>query len=214
MDTIERVRALAEPLLLAEETELIDVELHAGAVRLTVDRPDGVDLALITRAARHVAEALDHDEAFTVDYTLEVSSPGLERPLRGAAQFARAVGSEVAVKTVAGTEGERRIHGRLASADDSEISVVDAAGDEHRVAYVQIERARTVFEWGPGPKPGHKPKPGQKPGTAQKARSAQKPKPGRKSRSAQQGSAAEPRTVASAASPAEATVVEEEAGDR
>lgn len=161
MDTIERVRAVAEPLLLAEGTELVDVELHAGALRLTIDRPDGVDLAVITRATRHVAAALDHDGSLTADYTLEVSSPGLERPLRSPAQFARAVGSSVAVKTVPGTEGDRRFRGRLGSADDRAITVIDPDGGAHRIAYDQIERARTVFEWGPGPKPGHKPQAGQ-----------------------------------------------------
>lgn len=198
MDTIERVRAVAEPLLQAEGTELVDVELHAGALRLTVDRPGGVDLAVITRATRHVTAALDHEGSLTADYTLEVSSPGLERPLRTPAQFVRAVGSSVAVKTVPGTAGDRRIQGRLESADDTAITVVETGGAVHRVAYDRIERARTVFEWGPGSKPGHKPQPGRSSKSSAKSSSSSAANEARQSAKGRGGG----------------TVAEQEVGDR
>ena len=90
-------------------------------------------------------------------FTLEVSSPGLERPLRTPAHFARSVGELVIIKARAGVEGERRLKGTLASSDDTGIELaVEGAepGQTQHLAFDEIERARTVFEWGPGPKPG------------------------------------------------------------
>jgi ribosome maturation factor RimP len=153
-----------EPAVVAAGLELVDVELRAAVVRVVVDRAGGVDVDALAEVSRGVSEVLDrHDPVPGHRYTLEVSSPGVERPLRTPAQFARAVGETVTVRTVAGGEGERRITGRLAVADAEGIVVIpeDAAvgGDDHtgagrRLAYHEVERARTVFEWGGASRPG------------------------------------------------------------
>jgi ribosome maturation factor RimP len=78
-----------------------------------------------------------------------VSTPGLERPLRTASHFARALGSTVKVKTKPGTEGDRRIEGTITGADDATVTVQDGAGVDHTLRHEDIERARTVFVWGP-----------------------------------------------------------------
>ena len=137
--------------------DLVDVERRAASVRVVVDRPGGVDLDAIAEATRAVSAVLDgHDPFPGHRYTLEVSSPGVERPLRTPAQFARAVGETVTVRTVAGGEGERRVTGRLTAADDEGVVLhgEDVAGGERRIAYDEIERARTVFTWGPAAVPG------------------------------------------------------------
>jgi ribosome maturation factor RimP len=125
-------------------------------VRVTIDRPGGVDMDAIARVTRAVSRALDQHDPIAGRYTLEVSSPGLERTLRTPAHFLRAVGSTVRIKTRPGVEGERRIDGVLAAADDEGVTVTLAApaNGDRRVRYDEIERARTVFEWGPAPKPG------------------------------------------------------------
>src|SRR6202008_661603 len=100
--------------------------------------------------------------------TLEVSSPGVERPLRTPQHFAAAVGQKVALRVI-DERGARRVSGVLLAADDDGITISahdDAlpAGDDQgaegadaaspcRFGYEQVERARTVFEWGPAPKP-------------------------------------------------------------
>jgi ribosome maturation factor RimP len=94
-------------------------------------------------------------------YTLEVSSPGLERPLRTPEQFARAVGEQVMVRTLPDSGLERRVRGTLAGVNGDAMFVT---GDElpdggMRIAYADVERARTVFEWGPSPRPGPSAKP-------------------------------------------------------
>ena len=146
--------------------ELVDVELRPALVRVVVDRRQGADLDRIAEATRAVSAALDRHDPFPGHrYTLEVTSPGVERPLRRPRDFARAVGETVTVRTRAGGEGERRFTGRLAVADTTgfllesdERAVDDAAGaptEARRFAYAEVERARTVFEWGPSsPRPG------------------------------------------------------------
>jgi len=131
--------------------DLVDIERRATSVRVVVDRTGGVDLEAIAAATRAVSVLLDgHDPFPGQRYTLEVSSPGVERKLRTPSHFERAVGEKVTVRTVAGGEGERRVTGRLASADAHGFVLEsdDLPGGERRLSYDEVERARTVFEWG------------------------------------------------------------------
>jgi ribosome maturation factor RimP len=80
---------------------------------------------------------------------LEVTSPGLERRLRTPEHFRRALGAEVAVRTHAGAPGERRARGILVAATDDGVTVRTDDGGERHLAYDDVERARTVFEWAP-----------------------------------------------------------------
>lgn len=154
-DPVERVRGLVEPLLADMGVELFDVELKAGILRVSVDRVGGqpIDLDSIALASQRVSDVLDSEDPIPDRYTLEVSSPGLERTLRTPVHFRRYVGATVSVKTRPDTDGERRIEGILDAADDDGITV---AG--RRLSYDDVERARTVFEWGGQPKPNAKPK--------------------------------------------------------
>ncbi|MCU1455362.1 MAG: hypothetical protein JWN46_3508 [Acidimicrobiales bacterium] len=168
----ERVRALIAPLFEDTAVELDDVEHAGGILRITVDQPGGVEMGAVAQLTRRISKLLDEVDPLEGHYTLEVSSPGLERPLRTPAQFARAIGSKINVKTIAHVPGDRRFTGVLLAADDDAIrvrlegdgSTEGAPIDERRLAYDEIERARTVFEWGPAPKPGRPgaPKPTRK----------------------------------------------------
>jgi ribosome maturation factor RimP len=153
MGQAEAVRALVEPVLASEGLELFDCEVKPGLLRVTVDGPAGVDVDRLGQLSQRLSRLLDERDPIPGRYTLEVTSPGLERPLRTPEHFRRAVGELVTVRTTgeAAAEGDRRIQGQLESADDSGIVI---AG--HRIAYDQIDRARTVFEWGGAPKPGKK----------------------------------------------------------
>lgn len=155
MGPAERVRELVEPVLATSDLELVDVEVGRGLVRLSLDRPGGIDLEAISAVSPAISAALDAADPLPDPYHLEVSSPGLERPLRTPDHFRRFVGSPVSVRTLAGVEGERRVTGQLTEADDDGIAVaVPGAASPRRIRYPEIERARTVFEWGPTPKPG------------------------------------------------------------
>ncbi|HET6950576.1 MAG TPA: ribosome maturation factor RimP [Acidimicrobiales bacterium] len=160
MTVAERVRDLVQPLLADRDLDLYDVELAGPVLRVVVDRPGGLDLGVLSDATRAVSRALDESDPIPGHYTLEVTTPGLERALRTPWHFARAVGETVRIRTVAGSAGEdRRVAGVLSAADDDGITVrtgTDDAGApvERRLPYADIERARTVFAWGPGEKPG------------------------------------------------------------
>ncbi len=149
----ERVRSSVEPHLSASGFEVVDVVHQGRVLRITVDRPGGIDLDGVTEATRLVNEVLDrHDDLVGEKTSLEVSSPGIERPLRTPEHFRRFEGTEVAVKVRPGTEGDRRLSGVLEAADDEGVVV---AG--RRLAYAEIERARTVFVWpASGRATGHK----------------------------------------------------------
>jgi ribosome maturation factor RimP len=149
VSTVERVREVVEPLLARQSLTIYDIEHSGSSLRITVDAPGGVDLEAIAHATRIISVALDEHDPIPSKYTLEVSSPGLERPLRTPTHFAGAVGLKISVKTNARVDGERRIKGSLAAADDDGITI-----DGHTLRYDEIEKARTVFEWGPAPKPG------------------------------------------------------------
>lgn len=132
---------------------LYDLAWHGSVLRVTVDRPDGVDLDAIADVTRVLSRALDESDPIPGTYQLEVSSPGLERPLRTPEHWAGAVGERVKVKTMVEIDGERRFDGIVRSVDGAAV-VLSTDSGEHRLALDQIDKATTVFEWGPTPKPG------------------------------------------------------------
>jgi ribosome maturation factor RimP len=142
------------PVVEARGLELIDVEVHGAQLTVFVDREGGVGLDDLGQATKDVSAALDRIDPLPGRYTLTVSSPGLERRLRTPAHFARAVGETVTVRVDAGTADVRRITGTLQSADETGCTLAgpDVPDGEVRISYDQIERARTVFEWGPAPR--------------------------------------------------------------
>lgn len=153
MGTSERIAELVEPILHDRGHELYDVELTGATVRVLVDRDGGVALEDLEVLSREISGVLDEADPLPDRFYLEVSSPGLERPLRRPDHFATAVGDQVKLKTHAHVEGDRRVEGTLETADDEGITVVTDRGPR-RLTYAEVERARTVFVWGGAPKPG------------------------------------------------------------
>lgn len=145
------VEPLVRPMIEADGLELVDATMMGGGrsqvLRITVDGPDGsVDLDQLADLSRRLSRHLD-DEGFEPGpYALEVSSPGIERPLRRPEHFRRAVGSRVKVKTTVPVAGSSSHEGALRRADDEGIAL-EVAGGELRVPYVDIASARTVADW-------------------------------------------------------------------
>lgn len=153
MAQIDTVRRLVEPIVADLDVSLYDLDFAGGTLRITVERPGGIDLDTVAEVTRQVSRQLDLDDPINGRYTLEVSSPGLERNLRTAAHWVSAVGERVKVKTLAAHDGERRYDGVVSAVDDSSVTLL-VDGDPVVVPLDDIERARTHFEWGPAPKPG------------------------------------------------------------
>ena len=101
--TLTVVRDSLSPVVAGLGLALYDVELHgtgpARTLRVTVEKEGGVDLDAITEVTRAVSPVLDAEPSLTGSYLLEVSSPGLERPLRRPEHYRRAVGDTISVKT-------------------------------------------------------------------------------------------------------------------
>jgi len=156
---VDRVTALVLPILADLGLELYDLENAGGVVRVTITKATGLDLEDVALVTRLLSRELDHTDPIPGRYTLEVSSPGLERNLRRPDHFETAVGQIVAVRLHRPVAGTRRLQGTLVAVDETAVTIRldDAALTEHRVELSQIERARTVFVWGPTPKPGKAP---------------------------------------------------------
>ena len=156
MAIVDRVRDLVAPIVADAGVELYDIEHNGGVLRILVDADGGVEVGAIQRISRAVSRLLDEVDPVPGQYTLEVSSPGLERPLRTESHFRSAIGTDVKVKLGPHVDGDRRLAGtiRFVDADGFEL---DVDGESRRVAFADITKARTVFEWGPTPKPGGPP---------------------------------------------------------
>lgn len=164
---VRRVRELVEPIASDLQLDIYDVEQRGGTMRVTLDTPVGseqnVDLDQLALATRLISRELDHEDPVPGKYTLEVTSPGVERTLRTPEHFQREIGKVVNIRLANVDADERRIRGVLVAADDSTVTIREEgedgradAGRERVVDLASIDRARAVFEWGPQPKPGGK----------------------------------------------------------
>jgi ribosome maturation factor RimP len=150
------LEALVRPVVEAAGLELVDVTFRRESgrriLRVTVDREEGADLDTIARASERLSRRLDLEDFAPGSYTLEVTSPGVERPLRRPEDFADRVGHKVKVRTVQPVEGARNHTGVITAAGDEAVTLAMDAG-ERTLPYRDISSARTVFEWGgPGGK--------------------------------------------------------------
>jgi ribosome maturation factor RimP len=155
------VSAVIEPVVAALGLELYDVELAGPTggriLRVSIDRDGGVDLDAVTAATQALSPVLDSDAvvagAVSGAYTLEVSSPGLERPLRTPAHFQQALGSLISVKLTPDASGDpTRCRGSLVAADEGGFELeLEVDGAMRRIAYDEVVSARTVFVWEPTP---------------------------------------------------------------
>ena len=138
-------QSAVEATVMAMGYELVDVEMAAGGVlRVFIDAPQGIRMEDCERVSRQLSHALIVDD---VDYRrLEVSSPGLDRPLRKAADFLRFAGSEIAIRLKRPLEGRRRFEGILEIEADGSFGLVlvepEAAADRRRVAAARPGAAR------------------------------------------------------------------------
>jgi ribosome maturation factor RimP len=159
--TVERVRSLVEPIVSDLRLDLYDLEFRGGTLRVTLDTPPGsaggVDLDVIALATRLIGREFDHHDPIPGHYTLEVTSPGLERTLRVPAHFQREIGKTVALRLRESAGDSRRVQGELVAADEHAATVRTEADGDRVVSYDLVDRAKTVFNWGAAPKPGNKP---------------------------------------------------------
>lgn len=155
---IDRVRAIVDPIASDLHLDVYDIERRGGTIRVTLDSlpgsPGGINLDELALATRLISRQMDEVDPIPGHYTLEVTSPGLERQLRTAAHFQRELGKPVTVRLSDPSADPRRLDGVLVSADDRTATLLLDSGVERVIDIESMERARTVFVWGPKPKPG------------------------------------------------------------
>ena len=173
---LDRVHVLVDPIASDLDLDVYDVERRGSTIRVTLDTlagsENGITLDTLSLATRLISREMDHEDPIAGHYTLEVTSPGLERPLRTPAHFQREVGKVITVRLRDSKADPRRLGGLLVAADGETVTiqVTDGDGAERDLRITEIDKARTVFEWGPKPKPGKQPKPNG----AKKAKQAKK----------------------------------------
>lgn len=149
---VDRVRTLAEPIAAHAGMELVDVEfLRQGGrwvLRIFLDKPGGISLDDCQAISRQVEKLLDVEDFIEPAYVLEVSSPGIERPLRTPAHFERFAGRMVEVKTFApiGEPPRKNYRGRLLGIDRDQVVSVEIDGVTHRIPLDQVAKANLAFD--------------------------------------------------------------------
>ncbi len=154
---VDRLWAVIEPYVAAEGIELDDLEIVGKApgvvVRVTLDADGGVGVDRLAEVSRRLSRLLDEEDPINGTYTLEVSSPGLERKLRRPQHFRKSLEREVKVKSRIEVAGARSHRGLLAAVGDDSF-VVEVDGDRREIAYGDVVSARTVFTREKAAKPG------------------------------------------------------------
>ena len=151
---VDRVQEVILPILWALGPELVEVvcvgQGPRSVVRVLIDKPGGVTVTDCEQAHKALGPALDVADPFPHAYTLEVSSPGLDRPFKRLQDYQRAIGKEVSLKLRQPLNGQWRVIGRLVEADEQAVSLTvsigAAAPQTLKVEQEQIADARLLVK--------------------------------------------------------------------
>src|ERR1700676_3238889 len=149
---INRITEIAQRVGEPEGIEIVDVQLLGGGkarlLRIFIDHSNGVSHKECEFISQQVGTILDVEDVIPGDsYTLEVSSPGLERKLHKAKDFERFLGQKAKVVLREPVENQRRWEGKLAGFSDGIVSLEPSAGKIVRFSLMQVEKANLKFEW-------------------------------------------------------------------
>jgi len=149
---VERVRSVALRVTADRGFELVDIELKQAKaeklVRIFVDRPGGIGLDDLQSVSVEVSAILDAEDPIEGHYTLEVSSPGLDRPLRGEADYRRFVGRLAKLASYEPLDGRRHWTGRIVACDDGIVTLeLDGENESARVPLAKVSHGRLEVEF-------------------------------------------------------------------
>mgnify|MGYP001139559106 FL=1 len=142
------LRDMLEPAVTALGCELVGIEYHPSGkqslLRVYIDKPDGVTVDDCSAVSYQVSGLLDVEDPIPGHYTLEVSSPGLDRPLFQARDFERFAGQQVKVRTRFPIEGQRNFRGLLQGLHEQQVVIEEQDGKRVSLPLDQVEQARLV----------------------------------------------------------------------
>ncbi len=145
-----QLQAIIEPAVSALGFELIGIEHLAqgrhSLLRIYIDHADGIDVEDCAEVSRQVSGVLDVEDPISGEFTLEVSSPGLDRPLFSEAHFLRYSGSLADIRLRSPLDGRRRFKGRMNGVADGKV-LIEVDGVEYAVPLDGIDKANLIHEW-------------------------------------------------------------------
>ena len=150
--TLTRVWQLAGPLAEGEGMEIVDIDFrHEGSrggrvLRLYLDKEGGPNMDDLSRVSRQLSELLDAEDTIDGAYTLEVSSPGINRPLKKPAHFARFVGKRIRVRTWDLVDGRRSFLGILGQVVEDTV-ILTQEGKRYQIPISMIEKSNYEHDW-------------------------------------------------------------------
>ncbi len=153
----ERVKQVVTPTIESQRLELVDVEFkregHIQYLRIFIDKPGGVTIDDCQNVSRECEVVLDVEDIIRTQYVLEVSSPGLDRPLKTQAEYRRFQNRLVQIKTFQAIKGRKKFLGYLQGITDKEsgkpvmVTVVSSEGEDFQIPYDLIASARLEVEF-------------------------------------------------------------------
>jgi ribosome maturation factor RimP len=150
LEVREELRQLAEPLADEAGYELVDVELatlgHQRVLRVLLDKPGGVTVGDCAGFSRRLSDCLDMNQTVPGNYRLEVSSPGIERPLTTLDAVRRFSGHRVALALYMARGDRRNFEGELVASDGARVGIRTDAGGEEWFEWAEIKSARLVVD--------------------------------------------------------------------
>jgi ribosome maturation factor RimP len=150
--TVTRVWELAAPLVEGEGMEIVDIDFrHEGSrggrvLRLYLDKEGGPNVDDLSRVSRQLSELLDAQDTVEGAYTLEVSSPGINRPLKKPDHFARFIGKRIRVRTRDLIDGRRSFLGILGQVADDSV-ILTHEGKRYQIPFSMIEKSNYEHDW-------------------------------------------------------------------
>jgi ribosome maturation factor RimP len=157
-DVVEQIRGISSRVAASYGLELFEVQFRREAqgmvLRVQIDRPgpaataeDSVSVEDCANVSRDLSAILDVEDVVPTAYTLEVSSPGLDRPLRHAQDYARFAGRRAKIVTREKVDGQTFLRGRLAGTDGDAVLVDTDDHRQHRVPMAAIRRANLEVDF-------------------------------------------------------------------
>ncbi len=149
MDTLEQIKQILQPILGEHSAELVDITLsrinNKAYLRVLVDKQGGINIDECSRINRELGDALDANSAIQDSYTLEVSSPGLDRSLKNKRDFEKIIGKQIALFTKAPVEGKPFFQGTAEAIDDEGVSLKLKDNRAVKILFNNISKANLVI---------------------------------------------------------------------
>ncbi|CAG37344.1 ribosome maturation factor RimP [Desulfotalea psychrophila] len=146
---VEKIEGYVASVLQSMDVELVDIQFrcegHGWVLRLFIDVEGGVTLDLCAQVSREVGQYLDVEDVIEQAYHLEVSSPGVERPLKSLANFERFAGKKARIKLHEPLNGEKTFEGIIGPVEDGEVSLLVDGKIAVKCGIEQLNKARLVL---------------------------------------------------------------------